>query len=551
MSSEQAITPEAAAERLLKLIQGQDSFLGFVQAIYPDYELGAFQLDLIDKLDQLEKGVLRNSDGKKVRRILVNMPPRHGKSTFATTLFPVYYLARKATREIMSVSYNAELAKTFGRAVRDHAHEPVVPQMFPDFTLSEEARAVDAWKTTLGGVYYGVGMGGTTTGRGANLLIIDDPVKSRVEAESATARNTNWSYYISALLTRKQPERDGTPPIEIVILTRWHPDDLAGRIMETNEWKNGEWLHVAYPAIIKDTEEISRRMLPEDDDRFLTPEEYVATTPAKRFITIEHERALWPERFSLEDLKKTEALDKREFASLYMQTPYIAGGNLIKSTWWRYYKRDEMPERYHSIVIAMDTAFKAKSRNDYSILMAGGITNHGDIHLLDVLRQKVEFPELKRLTITNNVRWRGKGLRGIWIEDKASGQSLIQELRKESGLSVIPYKLPSGDKISRANAMTPMIQGGRVYLPEEAPWLEAFLDETQQFPGGKHDDQVDALVMLLDVLSRMVVSNVDMLNSPIDTALSVNSKMFSTVSDISLAGQSLGSLRGLKTWGEL
>ena len=535
------------AQRLLTVREASESFMGYVKAMRPGIVIPDFQRELIEILDRAERDELYNDHGKKVRRILVNMPPRHGKSTFATELFPSYYIARKAYREIMSVSYNAELAKTFGRNVREYTRSSVIKQSFPEFTLSEESRAVDVWKTTVGGVYYGVGLGGTTTGRGANLLIVDDPIKARQEAESPTVRNTVWSYYVSALLTRKQPDRDRQPALEIVILTRWHPDDLAGRIMETEEWKRGEWMHVNFEARKTHVRKVSRKELPEDDPEYLPPSFMLSTiTESRRFKNIETTTALWPERFPLEELERIERMNPREFASLYMQSPYVAGGNVIKSGWWRFW--DELPERFHSLIITSDTAFKKTESADYSVLLVAGVSYTGDIYILDVIRGKYNFPELKRISTQVNTKWRGRGLRGLYVEDKASGQSLIQELRMESGIAIIPYKLPPGDKVSRANSVTPIIEGGRVYLPQTAPWLDDFMTEMQQFPSSKHDDQVDALVMAVDILSRVVLPNDDALNGAFDASLSPNRKIFDSMSAQNIHSKKLSS--GIAGWGE-
>jgi predicted phage terminase large subunit-like protein len=159
------------------------------------------------------------------------------------------------------------------------------------------------------------------------------------------------------------------------------------------------------------------------------------------------------------------------------------------------------PERFSSLIIAADTAFKAKQDSDYSVMIVCGLDTNGDIYIVDLVRDRFEFPELKRKMIMLNNQWRGRGLRGIYIEDKASGQSLIQELKRESGVSVIPYKI-SSDKVSRLNAVLPLIEGGRVLLPETANWLDAFYNECQSFPSGTHDDQIDALSIGLDVLAR-------------------------------------------------
>lgn len=485
----------AAAEHLLRLKRASDSFLGFVQLHHPDWDFPDFQLKLISILDKFERGVLTHADlgglpegcdpdtplDSVVDRLLVNMPPRHAKTEFCTKLFPAYYLARRPTRFVMSTSYNAELAKDFGRATRDIALEALTQKAFPQFRLRKDSQSIDEWRTTEGGAYFGIGLDGTTSGRPATLLVIDDPIKSREDAESTTKRNRVWSFYTSALAMRLQPEPDLTPHKQLVILTRWHPDDLAGRLMETDEWRTGQWGHITFPAITESPSD------PED------PTSPTVETP------------LWPERFPLSELHRRKRLNEREFAALYLQSPYVAGGNLIRQSWWQTYDPSSTPESYPVLIIAADTAFKDKQQSDYSVFITMGLLQNGDIHIIDVQRNRWTFPDLKQRAITLNVRWRGRGLRGIYVEDKASGQSLIQELRRESGLSVIPYKV-RGDKVSRTNAVLPLIEGGRVFLPANAHWLDDFLNETTQFPSSAHDDQVDALTLGLDALSRMALS---------------------------------------------
>ena len=206
------VTRAEAAKRLLQIHETKTSFQGFVKALAPQFELAPFQQELVETLDALERGDLN------AKRLLITMPPRHGKSWLTSTLFPVYYLAKKPNRNVLATSYNQDLAKTFGRQTRDHAREKIVEQSFPDFRLSDESRAVDDWRTTQGGTYYATGIGGSTTGRAATLLLVDDPIKAREEADSATQRNKTWSYYISALTTRKQPEPDGTPALELSLI---------------------------------------------------------------------------------------------------------------------------------------------------------------------------------------------------------------------------------------------------------------------------------------------------------------------------------------------
>jgi len=495
-----ATSQREAAKYLLKLRDAQENFLGFVKLNYPDWELADFQLELIDALDKLEKGTLGTNN------ILITMPPRHAKSTFGTVLFPSYFMARNPSRFVMSCSYNSQLSIDFGRQVRTVVEEKSINQAFPDFGLSKDSRSAEVWRTEHGGAYFAVGVGGTTSGRPANLLLVDDPIKSREDAESMTQRNRTWNYYTSALATRLQPEQDSTPPKQIVILTRWHPDDLAGRLQETEDWSEGRWHHVNFPAIktTKAKTKTNRRFLPEDHPMYLASGQ-LPDNPSKRGIYLEEENALWPERFSLDELKRRERLNPREFASLYQQSPYILGGNIIRTEWWQKYPADLAPENFQTLIITADTAFKKTETADYSVAVVAGIDRNGDIYIVSIMRGKYDFPELKQRLIQLNNRWRGKGLRAMYIEDKASGQSLLQELKRESGMSVIPYKVNT-DKVARVNSILPLIQGGRVFIPEEADWLDAFIDESVSFPNGNHDDQVDATTMAIDVLSRTSIS---------------------------------------------
>ena len=399
------------------------------------------------------------------------MPPRHGKSDYGTVNFPPYYMGRDPRRFVMSSSYNAMLAADFGRQARNLCEEHITQQIFPDLRVSLDSRASDVWSTTQNGRYFGVGLDGTTSGRPANLLIVDDPFKSREDADSATMRNKVWNFYTSALTTRLQPTVDNRRPIQIVILTRWHPDDLAGRIMQTEDWANGLWTHINFEA--------------------------------RQTLSDGTQTALWPERFNLDWLSRREALNPREFASLYQQTPYVEGGNLIKTEWFIRYH--EAPAAFSSLIITCDTAIKTKERNDYSVILVSGMDRHGDIYILDVIRAKMEFHELKERLIQTNAKWRGKGLRATYVEDKASGQSIIQELKRQSGIAVIPHRVVH-DKIARVTATIPIIEGGRVHIPDKVNWQSSFIEEIKAFPSSKNDDQVDALTMALDIHTRTHIS---------------------------------------------
>ena len=509
-------TRAQAAKYLLTLRNAQDGFLGFVNLMSPDWELPGFQLELIDALDRLEKGTLGCNN------LLITMPPRHAKSTFATILFPAYFIAQNPARAVMSSSYNSQLAVDFGRQVKSIVEEKKLTQAFPDFSLRMDSRAADVWRTEMGGAYFGVGVGGTTSGRPANLLIIDDPIKSREDAESMTLRNKTWNYYTSALTTRLQPEQGGTPPKQIVILTRWHPDDLAGRLMATEDWEEGLWKHINFPAIKEERakNKVMRHELPVTHKDYATEEVTWNMHAKKRMVKGIDKVALWPERFPVDELERRQRLNPREFASLYQQQPYIEGGNLLKQEWWQFYPEDLKPENFPVIVIGVDTAFKKTESADYSAAVVAGLDRTGDIYIIDIVRNKWDFPELKQRLIRLNNQWRGKGLRAIYVEDKASGQSVVQELKRESGMSIIPYKVVH-DKVSRVNAILPLIEGGRIFIPDSAPWLDSFIDETAAFPNGMHDDQVDAMTIAIDVLSRTAVTP-DAISSFTDVFQSLN-----------------------------
>lgn len=496
-------------EKLLQYRKAGESYLAYVQTMYPQFTLPDFQIDFINTLDKFEKRELFvNSTTTSARNLLITMPPRHAKSTWGTINFPTYFLGRDPRRQVMTVSYNSVLAKGFGRAVRNIIKEPSYANIFPDSKMAVDRHSSDHFSMQGGGNYYGIGLNGTTTGRAANLLLIDDPIKSRVEAESALHRDRVWDFYTGSLSNRREPEPNGDKPLQAVVLTRWHPDDLAGRIMETDEWRQGLWHHINFQALTE---------IPDSD-----PKQY---------------KALWPDRFSVIDLERQRNQSARDFEALYQQQPVIQGGNLIKTDWFQRY--EEAEPSYMSMVVTADTAFKTKQTADYTVFMVLGLTPRGDIHIVDVHRGRWDFPETKRRAIALNTVWRGRGLRGFYVEDRASGQSLIQELRVQSGIAVIPYKERNVDKVSRVNVTLPIIEGGRVFIPEEAVWLEDFLKETSQFPAAPNDDIVDALIMGLDVLSRMSVS-ASHIEQLFDLSQSIHNQ------PVSSGGNSLNSLLAKK-----
>jgi len=309
--------------------------------------------------------------------------------------------------------------------------------------------------------YIAAGVGGGITGEGADLFIIDDPIKNKEEAESQVIREKVWSWYRTVARTRLQPGA-----AVILILTRWHCDDLAGKLLDLAE-KDGEadqWVVLHFKAI--------------DDEG----------------------EALWPRRYPIDELQKIRSsIGSREFTALYQGSPIQATGDIFKREWWRYYKVRPV---FDYLIQSWDTAFKENEYNDYSVCTLWGKCETG-FYLLDVWRERVEFPELKRATRTAFEAQTHRP-NAVLIEDKASGQSLIQELRRGSNgyepLPILPQKADTS-KIARANAVTPLIEAGLVHLPESAPWLHDYVDELSSFPNGSHDDQVDSTTQALAYLS--------------------------------------------------
>jgi predicted phage terminase large subunit-like protein len=302
-----------------------------------------------------------------------------------------------------------------------------------------------------------VGRGGAITGRGADLLVIDDPIKDADEARSDLVRKGLHDWYSHVAYTRLQPMA-----AIVLIQTRWHEDDLAGWLLR--EHGAEQWEVVSFPAVAE-TDEVFRRA----------------------------GEALWPEKFPLERLTRIRAaIGGAAWASLYQQRPSAAEGAIFRRDWWQRFR--ERP-RFRCIVQSWDTAFKNGLENDFSVCSTWGAAQDG-YYLLHVWRGKVEFPDLKRQVISLAAEWKPHT---IIIEDKTSGQSLIQELRFGTALRLRPIKADR-DKIARAQAITPLIEAGRVFLPESAPWLDCYIDEMAAFPSGVHDDAVDSTTQALNFL---------------------------------------------------
>jgi predicted phage terminase large subunit-like protein len=439
-----------------------NDLLGLARRDLACYAIAMFQrLELPNHLRVL-LGLLEEVERGDLKRLMVCMPPRHGKSLITTTLFPAWYLGRHPDRQLISASYAQELADDFGRKVRNFVADPRHRAIFPECRLSEDSTAAHRFATTSGGVYFAVGRGGPITGRGADLLLIDDPLKDREEASSATMRRQLQQWYAEVAYTRLQPGG-----AVVIISTRWHEDDLSGWLLRERAAEN--WKLLSLPALAEPGDVLGRG----------------------------EGGALWPDRFPARYLEQTKIqLGSGAFAALYQQRPVALEGAIFKREWWRFYRQ---APAFRRIILSLDCAFKTGSENDFSAASVWGEAANG-YYLLDVWRGRVEFPDLKRTVVSLAERWNPHV---VLIEDKASGQSLVQELRRETTLAVKPIKAER-DKVTRAHAVTAIVEGAKVYLPDTAPWLGDYLDELCSFPSAPHDDLTDCTVQALAYLSQRV-----------------------------------------------
>lgn len=386
------------------------------------------------------------------------MPPRHGKSLLCSRMFPAWYLGRNPHHRIIAASYAQALANDFGRAVRNTIADDRYQSVFTGSRLASDSSAIQKFDLDAGGGYFAAGVGGPITGKGGDLIIVDDPVANREAAQSQLQRESLWTWFTTVLDTRRAPNAK-----MLLIMTRWHDDDLAGRIMKLESEK---WKVLSLPAINDKGE------------------------------------ALWPEAYPISDLLDRKQKMGRDFEALYQQNPMPLKGALFKRHWWKSYAT--APATFKRIVQFMDCAQKVGVSNDYSVCATWGETDAG-YYLLDVWRHKVEAPDLERATKSNYEKWKPNAL---VIEDKSSGSSLIQALRQKTRIPVIAYDPKARDKIVRASAATPLVESGRCHLPDSAPWLEDFLIEHERFPASSHDDQVDTTSMMSEYFSAQPNYNI-------------------------------------------
>lgn len=433
------------------------SLLDYCTLMDATYERARHLEILAQHLEALER--------RDIRRLVVSMPPRHGKSRMCSQLWPSWVLGRRPKQSVVLASYAAELSEQNSRRVR----ELVIDERYPfvDASISAESRAVNRWAISQGGVVIAVGIGGGLTGFGADALIIDDPVADRADAESPAIRGSTWDWYTDVARTRLHPNA-----IQLIAATRWHEDDLTGRILNSDMGK--DWTVLNLAAVCDDEKDPLGRKLGEP---------------------------LWPERFPVSEMPSVARgeISSRSWSALYQGRPQPAEGAIFKASWFEH-RYDQLPP-LTMIASGVDCAVKTGISNDFSAIVTIG-SDGTSFFLLGVTVGRWEFAELGRKVVDV---YRRSHPQRVYVEGASSGLPLIQELRRTTSVPLLEVA-PRGTKVARAEAVSGLFEAGKVKLPREAPWLDAFVDEFLRFPAGKHDDQVDACSLVLSRLrARLAV----------------------------------------------
>ena len=433
----------------------REHFMDFVHMAWPAFIGGRHHSIMAKAFERVASGELK--------RLIINMPPRHTKSEFASYLLPAWFLGRYPEKKIIQTAHTAELSVGFGRKVRNLVDSDDYKKIFPSIALRADSKAAGRWSTNKGGEYFAIGVGGAVTGKGADLLIIDDP-HSEQEGQSADPGvfDKVHEWYTSGPRQRLQPGG-----AIVVVMTRWHKRDLTGQILKSSLQRAGtdEWEVIEFPAI-----------MPSGDP-------------------------LWPEFWPKPELEALrEELPSPKWNAQYQQNPTSEEGALVKRDWWREWEKDRPPP-CEFIIQSWDTAFLKTQRSDFSACTTWGVfywpddtgTEQPNIILLDAYKERLEFPELKKTAFEMWTDWQPDA---FIVEAKAAGTPLIFELRA-MGIPVSEYTPSRGnDKIARVNAVADLFASGMVWAPR-IRFAEEVIEEFASFPAGEHDDLVDSSTQAL------------------------------------------------------
>lgn len=441
-------------ESSLKREGAQKEFMKFVKEMWPGFIDGRHHKVMAKKFQEIAEG--------KIKRLIINMPPRHTKSEFASYMLPAWFLGRFPNKKIIQCSNTAELAVGFGRKVRNLVDSEQYAKVFPNVNLRHDSKAAGRWSTNHNGEYFAIGVGGTVTGKGADLLIIDDPhseQEAKLAATDAAVFDSVYEWYTSGPRQRLQPGGS-----IVIVMTRWAKRDLTGRIVKSWIDKDGEeWEIIDFPAILPSG------------------------------------KPLWPEFWSLEELEALRLeLPLSKWQAQYQQQPTSEEGAIVKREWWKIWEKDTPPQ-CEFVIQSWDTAFTKNERSDYSACTTWGVwylnENPDDpqIILLDAFKRRMEFPELKETAFNHYKEWEPDA---FVVEAKAAGSPLIYELRA-MGIPVSEFTPSRGnDKIARINSVSDLFASGKVWAPTTR-WAEEVIEEMAAFPNSDHDDLVDSSTQAL------------------------------------------------------
>lgn len=402
----------------------------------------------------------------ETQRLMIFLPPRHGKSMLVSHYFPAWYLGMFPDKRVILTAYEADFAASWGRKARDVLNEYGKP--FYDINVNDKSSAANRWD--IQGHYGGMvtaGVGGPITGKGADILIIDDPVKNAEEANSLTYRDKTWEWYQSTAYTRLEPNGN-----IILIMTRWHEDDLAGRVINQIEQGNGErWEIINLPAIAEDNDMLGRK-------------------PGE---------PLWPGRYDFNELERIKyTTGSYWWSALYQQRPQPPEGGLLKRSWIKHYQPYELPPLEElSVYQAWDLAISTKETADYTVCTTMGMSKEKQIYILDWFRDRIDFPTQVRMVEKLAYEWDPSK---IAIESNAYQQALPQQLKKTSMLPIKEVKRKK-DKVTRISSAFVHFENGKIMLPENHPELENFINEYIYFPQGKHDDMLDSVELAIELVN--------------------------------------------------
>ncbi|OUW06526.1 MAG: hypothetical protein CBD16_00100 [Betaproteobacteria bacterium TMED156] len=432
-------------EKKKKESKMRDDFLSFVKHVWPDFVEGYHHKIIAQKFNDLASG--------KIKRLIVNMPPRHTKSEFASYILPAWMVGRNPKLKIIQTTHTAELAVRFGRKAKSLLDSSEYQQIFST-RLREDSQAAGRWETAQGGEYFAAGVGGAITGRGADLLIIDDP-HSEQDSMNMGALERAYEWYTSGPRQRLQPGGS-----IVVVMTRWNTKDLTGALIRAQgEVKADQWEVVEFPAIMPSGE------------------------------------PCWPEYWEIDELEKQKAsLPLSKWNAQWMQNPTSEEGAIIKREWWRDWENETLPPLQH-VIQSYDTAFMKKSSADYSAITTWGVFQENEdsgpqLLLMDAVKERFEFPELRRVAKEQYDYWQPET---VLVEAKASGLPLTYELRK-MGIPVINFTPSKGnDKHTRVNSVAPLFESGCIWAPTHKEFAQEVIEECAAFPHGDHDDLVDSM----------------------------------------------------------